>query len=146
MLEVVQPELLHVVTQPDQRVALLTLAAQHEIPVVVVEKPIAIQGEEWKLLATLAATTQTRFVVNTQLHFHPRLSAFRHDVEEERIGATRFIDMSAGSTISDQGVHLLELAHSFARFADPTTVFAQVAGATELESAQPSPDQAIARS
>ena len=27
MLEVVQPELLHVVTQPDQRVALLTLAA-----------------------------------------------------------------------------------------------------------------------
>jgi predicted dehydrogenase len=144
MLEVEQPELLHVVTQPDQRVALLTLAAEYSIPVVVVEKPIAIQGEDWKMLTTLAATTETRFVVNTQLHFHPRLSAFRADVKEGRIGETRLIDVSAGSTISDQGVHLMELAHSFAGFADPTTVFAQMAGTTELETVQPSPDQASA--
>jgi predicted dehydrogenase len=144
MLEVERPDLLHVVTHPDQRVALLTLAAEHAVPVVVVEKPIAIQGEDWRKLATLAATTRTRFVVNTQLHFHPRLSALRNDVEEGRIGETAFIDLSAGSTIADQGVHLLELAHSFARSAPPTTVFAQVAGAAELRSAQPSPDQAIA--
>jgi predicted dehydrogenase len=144
MLEVEQPELLHVVTQPDQRVALLTLAAEHAVPVVIVEKPIAIQGEDWRMLTTLSATTETRFVVNTQLHFHPRLRSFRADVEEGRIGELRLIDSSAGSTLSDQGVHLVELAHSFAGFADPTRVFAQVAGATQLESQQPSPDQVSA--
>ncbi len=143
MLEVERPDLLHIVTQPDQRVALMTMAAEHQVPVVIVEKPIAIEGEDWAQLVALASATSTRFVVNTQLHFHPRNAELRRDVSEGRIGEVRFIDASAGCSILDQGVHLLELAHSFAAYATPKRVFAQMAGVAELDTPQPSPDISI---
>ena len=57
-----------------------------------------------------------------------------------RIGDVRFIDVSARSTILDQGVHVLELGHSYNGFAAPTRVFGQVSGAKTLSSFQPSPD------
>lgn len=144
MLERERPDVLHIVTYPDQRVALMTLAAEHGVPVVIVEKPIAIQGEDWSRVAALASQTTTRFVVNTQLHFHSRLVAFRDDVTQGRIGEVRFIDASAGASILDQGVHLLELAHAFAGDATPSRVFAQMSGAAELDTPQPSPDASAA--
>jgi predicted dehydrogenase len=56
----------------------------------------------------------------------------------------KFVNVSAGSTILDQGVHILELAHSYNRYAQPTKVFAQVSGAKTLSTKQPSPDTAVA--
>lgn len=144
MLASVRPDLLHVVTQPGERVELLTLAVEHRVPVVIVEKPIAIEGEDWRRIGELAAAADTRIVVNTQLHFHPRMVALRDDVQSGRIGELRLLDVSAGSTMSDQGVHLVELAHAFTGFAEPTAVFAQVSGAAELDTDQPSPDRVFA--
>ncbi len=140
MLETERPDVLHIVTDPGQRVALMTLAADHEVPVVIVEKPIALEGEDRSRIADLAGRTATRFVVNTQLRFHPRLLALRDDVTEGHIGEIRFIDASAGSTILDQGVHLLDLAHWFTDHAAPRRVIAQVAGGSALDSDQPCPD------
>ena len=46
MLEAERPDLLHIATDPGQRVALMTLAADHGVPVVIVEKPIALEAED----------------------------------------------------------------------------------------------------
>ena len=140
MLEAERPDLLHIITDPGQRIALMSLAAEHRVPVVIVEKPIAIEGEDRARIADLADRTATRFVVNTQLRFHPRLLALRDDVAEGRVGEIRFIDTSAASTILDQGVHLLDLAHWFADHALPRQVIAQVSGVSALDSDQPCPD------
>ncbi len=144
MLDRVSPDLLHVVTPPGLRVPLMTIASEHKVPVVIVEKPIAVQGEDWRQLRELDARSSTRFVVNTQLHFHPRNLELKRVVAGGEIGEIRFIDVSARSTILDQGVHVLELAHSYNGYSAPTAVFAQASGARTLTSKQPSPDTAEA--
>jgi predicted dehydrogenase len=144
MLDKERPDLLHIVTLPSLRVELMSIAADHQVPAAIVEKPIALQGEDWRHLRDLDASSKTRFCVNTQLHFHARNLELKRDVAEGRIGEIRFIDASARSTPLDQGVHVLELAHSYNAFEPFAIVFGQVAGAADLDSRQPSPSMAVA--
>ena len=144
MLETEQPDVLHIVTLPTLRVDLMATAAEYEVPVVIVEKPIAIQGEDYRQIVALGERSKTHFVVNTQLHFHPRNLELKRYVAEGHIGEVRFIDVSARSTMLDQGVHVMELAHSYNGFAAPTRVFGQVSGAENLSGRQPAPDLAEA--
>ena len=144
MLEVERPDLLHIVTLPTLRVDLMATAAEHEVPVAIVEKPIAIQGEDYRQIKALGEQSKTRFVVNTQLHFHPRNLELKRYVAEGHIGEVRFIDVSARSTMLDQGVHVLELAHSYNSFVSPVRVFGQVSGGANLSGRQPAPDLAEA--
>jgi len=142
MLDKERPDLLHIVTVPSLRVELMTIAAEHEVPAAIVEKPIALQGEDYRQLCDLRAASKTKFCVNTQLHFHARNLELKRDVAEGRIGEIRFVDVSARSTPLDQGVHVLELAHSYNGFDSFVRVFGQVAGAEDLDSRQPSPGMA----
>ena len=144
MLEAEKPDLLHIVTLPTIRVDLMTAAAEHEVPVAIVEKPIAVQGEDYRQILALNRRATTRYVVNTQLHFHPNNLALKRYVAEGKIGEVRLIDVSARSTMLDQGVHVLELAHSYNGFAPFTRVFGQVSGRETLFSRQPAPDVAEA--
>lgn len=144
MLEREKPDVLHIVTAPIWRVELMTIAAEHEVPVAIVEKPVVLQGEDWKQIRDLNEKCKTKFVVNTQLHFHPNNMMLKQDVAEGRIGDIKFIEASARSTVCDQGVHVLELAQSYNGFAAPARVFGNVAGAGPIDSRQPSPATAVA--
>lgn len=144
MLDREKPDLLHIVTIPRLRLELMSIAAQHAVPIAIVEKPIALWAEDWRRIRALGESCQTKFVVNTQLHFHARNMELRRDVTDGRVGEVRHIDVSARSTPLDQGVHVLELAHSYNGFAGFASVFGQVAGAEMLDSRQPAPDMAQA--
>ena len=153
MLEKEKPDVLDIVTAPTIRVELMRIAAAYEVPVVIVEKPVAVQGEDYRQIKELNETSKTRFVVNTQLHFHRQNLELKRYVAEGRIGEVRFLDASARSTILDQGVHVLELAYSYNGCASPVRVFGQVSGAQNLAPRtgllegvgyQPSPDIAEA--
>lgn len=144
MLDTERPDVLHIVTLPSLRVELMSIAAQHEVPAAIVEKPIALQGEDFRDIRDLESRSKTQFCVNTQLHFHARNLELKRDVAEGRIGEIRFIDASARSTPLDQGVHVLELAHSYNGFEPISSVFGQVSDGTELDSRQPSPGMAAA--
>jgi len=144
MLDKEKPDLLHIVTAPIWRVELMTIAAEHEVPVAIVEKPVVLQGEDWKQIRDLNEKCKTNFVVNTQLHFHPDNMMLKKDVADGRIGDVRFIEASARSTVCDQGVHVLELAQSYTGFAAPTRVFGNVSDPRPIDSRQPSPATAAA--
>ena len=113
MLEKEKPDVLHIVTAPvlrgtNQRIrySLMKQASDAGVPAAIVEKPIAVESEDWKQLAGLAEETQTKFVVNTQLNFHPKNLELKRDVAEGRIGDIKFIDASARSTPVDQAPHV----------------------------------------
>ncbi len=144
MLDKEKPDVLHIVTLPSLRVELMSIAAEHNVPAAIVEKPIALEGEDYRQLRALEADSRTKFCVNTQLHFHARNLELKRDVAEGRIGDVRFVDVSARSTPLDQGVHVLELAHSYNGFDAFTGVFGQVAGGEDLDSRQPAPGMATA--
>jgi len=144
MLEREKPDLLNIVTLPGIRLETMSIAVEHGVPIAIVEKPIALFGEDWRALRELSLRGKTKFCANTQLHFHPNNLMLKRDVAEGRIGEVRCIDVSARSTPLDQGVHVLELAHSYGGFAPITQVFGQVADGSELSSAQPAPAMATA--
>jgi len=89
MLDRECPDLLHIVTAPILRStgepirhSLMSIASEHEVPAAIVEKPIAVQSEGWRDLMDLCQNTQTKFVVNTQLNFHPRNLELKRDVND----------------------------------------------------------------
>ena len=152
MLEKEKPDLLHIVTTPllrgtNQRIRypLMKQASDHGVPAAIVEKPIAIESEDWKQISGLAEETITKFVVNTQLNFHPQNLELKHDVAEGKIGKIKFIDATALSTPVDQGPHVLQLVSSYIDNSHPVRVLGQISGGAHLDSAQPSPECAAAR-
>ena len=154
MLEKEKPDVLHIVTSPvipssNERIRypLMKQASDHGVPAAIIEKPVAIEGEDWKQIAALAEETQTKFVVNTQLNFHPKNLELKKDVAEGRIGEIRFIDASARSRSAEQGGHVLQLVSSYINDAHPVRVLGQIAGSEHLNSAggHPGPTHAAAQ-
>ncbi len=146
MLEKEKPDLLHIVTAPvlrgtNQRIRypLMKQASDHGVPAAIVEKPIAVESEDWKQIAGLAEETKTKFIVNTQLNFHPKNLELKRDVADGKIGEIKFIDASARSTPVDQAPHVLQLVSSYIDNSRPVRVLGQIAGREQLDSAQPSP-------
>ncbi len=152
MLEKEKPDLLHIVTAPvlrgtNQRIRypLMKQASDHGVPAAIVEKPIAVESEDWRQIAGLAEETNTKFIVNTQLNFHPKNLELKQDVADGKIGEIKFIDASARSTPVDQAPHVLQLVSSYIDNSRPTRVLGQIAGREQLDSAQPSPMHAAAQ-
>ena len=152
MLEKENPDVLHIVTAPvlrgsNERIRypLMKQASDHGVPAAIVEKPIAVESEDWKQISGLSKETKTKFVVNTQLNFHPQNLELKQDVADGRIGDIKFIDASARSTPVDQGPHVLQLVSSYIDNSRPVRVLGQISGREQLDSAQPSPQYAAAR-
>ncbi|HID55584.1 TPA: Gfo/Idh/MocA family oxidoreductase [Candidatus Poribacteria bacterium] len=144
MLDKEKPDLLHIVTRPALRVELLSIAAEHEVPVVIVEKPIAIDSEDYLAICRLNEESPTKFIVNHQLHFHPKRLELQRDVDEGRIGEIRLLEVSARLNLLGQGTHILELLFSFNGHTPATSVFGQVSGDKGLYTNHPAPDMAEA--
>ncbi len=143
MLDKERPDVLHIVTQPDLRVPLMTIAAEHEVPAAIVEKPIALDSGDYKAIMKLGSK-KTRFVVNHQLRFHPKLLELRSDVLEGRIGDVRFIEASARLNMAGQGTHVTDLVFAMNDYAAPESVFGQAFGTDGFKSTHPTADMAEA--
>jgi len=144
MLNKEKPDLLHIVTLPALRVPLMTIAAEHNVPAAIVEKPIAIGEKDFRAIAELEQRSSTKFVVNHQLHFHPRFIELHNTIKSGKIGDVRFLDVSCMMNLSGQGTHVIELMYTANGYSRPTSVFGQVSGAGGLDSAHPAPDMAEA--
>ncbi len=131
-------DLVHVNTPPDVRLEIFQAAADAGIPSLVVEKPLAIQWEDYRAIAEFARTSPVKIAVNHQLHFHPRRLALQRLVAEGGIGSVRFVDASAGLNMAFQGTHTLQAIRAFLPDRTPQTVFAQATGTDGL---QPNPRQ-----
>lgn len=152
MLSKEKPDLLHIVTAPvlrgsNERIRypLLNQASEHGVPAVIIEKPIAVESEDWRQIYELSKRTKTKICINTQLNFHPKNLELKRDVSEGKIGAIKFIDASARNVPVDQAPHVLQLVSSYIDNSQPVKVMGQIAGAGSLDSAQPSPGNAVAR-
>ena len=144
MLDKEKPDVLHIVTQPDLRVPLMTIAADHEVPAAIVEKPIALDSADYKAICELGKKSKTKFIVNHQLRFHPKFIELRSDVLEGRIGDVQFIEVSARLNMAGQGTHVTDLMFAVNDYADPEVVFGQASGTNGFNSSHPTADMAEA--
>jgi len=132
MFAEVQPDLVHVNTPPSVRAEIVHAAAEFGIPALIVEKPVAIDADDWNVLWLLAATCPVKVAVNHQLHYHaPRVKLMQR-VAAGDIGPVRFIDASAAMNPATQGTHILQSIFAFNPGATATRVLAQVSGSKSL--------------
>jgi predicted dehydrogenase len=144
MLERERPDLLHIVTNPGLRVPLMTLAEEHGVPAAIVEKPIALDASDFRAITELSRRARTKFVINHQLRFHPKVREFCRDVAEGRIGRVRLIDASARALLAEQGTHVTDLMFAVQGDQAPASVFGQVSGANRLADTHAAPEMAQA--
>lgn len=147
MFEKEKPALAQVSTPPSVRLEVLEAAAAAGVPAVLVEKPLAIQGEDYLALRDFAARRpEIKVAINHQLQFHPRRQHLQQLVADGAIGDIRFIEASSGMNLAYQGTHSLQAIGAF-NPATPTTVFGQVSGAAGLQpniKEHYAPDQSLA--
>lgn len=123
-----KPDLVHVNTPPDVRLAVFQAAEEAGVPAVIVEKPLAIQAEDYLAIRDFATTAKTKIAINHQLHFHPRRAQLQRLVQSGAIGDVRLIDASAGMNMAYQGTHTLQAIAAFNPGATPVQILGQVAG------------------
>ncbi len=147
MFEKEKPELVQVSTPPNVRLEILEAAEAAGVPLAIVEKPLAIQGEDYlKLREFAAGKPKIKVAINHQLQFHPRRQRLQQLVADGAIGDLRFIEASSGMNLAYQGTHSLQAIGAF-NPANPTTVFGQVSGAAGLQpniKEHYAPDQSLA--
>jgi predicted dehydrogenase len=145
MIKKEKPDLLHIVTRPELRVPLLTLASELGVPAVIVEKPIATESKDWKKLCALAKTTKTKIGVNSQFRYHPDLTRCREVLNSGKLGKILFMEATAGFNICDQGVHVLDWSSSLNGDSPVARVFGGAGGTAEIASKHPSPTDSTAQ-
>ena len=147
MFEKEKPELVQLSTHPKVRLEVLEAAEAAGVPLAIVEKPLAIQGEDYIGLRDFAARKpKIKVAINHQLQFHPRRQQLQKLVADGAIGDLRFIEASSGMNLAYQGTHSLQAIGAF-NPANPTTVFGQVSGADGLQpnvKEHYAPDQSLA--
>ena len=143
-----QPDVVHVNTPPHVRLEIFEAAEEAGIPAVIVEKPLAIQGEDYLAIRDFAARKpRVKIAINHQLHFHPRRQHLQNLVSEGAIGDLRFIEASSGMNLAYQGTHSLQAVGAFHPKGQAQSVFGQAAGAAGLADTPGqhfAPDQSMA--
>ena len=143
-----KPDLVQVSTPPDARLEIMQAAYEAGVPGLIVEKPLAIEGEDYRAICEWAASKpKIKIAINHQLQFHPRRLVLQRLVNEGEIGKLRFVDASSGMNLAYQGTHSLQAIGAFTPGLVPKTVFGAAAGANGI---QPNirehyaPDQSLA--
>ena len=142
MLAKEKPHVVHCVTKPNLRVPLLTKLSEAGVPGVLVEKPIAVGGDDFKALRQLDAGNTTKIAVNHQLRHHPMVLDMLKDVQDGKIGEVRFLDATALLPMAGQGCHVLDLMFAFNGYAKPISVFGASSGFDDIDGTHASPNAA----
>jgi predicted dehydrogenase len=138
-----KPDIVHLVTWPDTRVALMTLVSEMGVPLCTVEKPIATGVADWRKLEQLERESATKFAVCHQFRWQPDLMRCQQAMES--LGAARVVHLSAGMDISGQGTHTLNYGRSL--IGDPlvTRVFGTASGWDADDPGHPAPAATVAQ-
>ena len=141
-----KPDLVHVNTPPDVRLEVMEAAQEAGVRSLIIEKPLAIQGEDFLGIQEFAQRSSVKIAINHQLHFHPRRLALQQLVADGKIGEIRMIDASARMNLAYQGTHTLQAIAAFHPGAKPVSIIGQVSGVSGLAESRGrhyAPDQCI---
>lgn len=145
MIEKERPDLIHIVTMPDQWVSLMQMVSDLGVTACLVEKPIACGVEDWQKLCQLEASSETKFGVGKQFRWHPRLLDCRQALRSGDLGDLLWINFFARMNLSAQGTHMIDWAMSLNDDSPVTQVFGNISGVGGFDSPYPAPDASVAQ-
>ncbi len=129
MLREVRPDLLHVVTRPSFRPAVLETMLRDRPGAVLVEKPLGHRPSEGWAWVDGCRDAGIPLFVNHQLRFHRPFERLRDLVQGGALGRLEFGKVSSRSNILDQGTHVFDMVDFVLGGARASWVFAAAEGA-----------------
>jgi len=128
----VQPDIVHVVTQPARRVWEAQCAADAGVKATIIEKPIAILPSEMAGLSRIFEATGMEMMVNCQRRYFPQFrDGVIRDVMNHEIGEVYLIRASTKGNLMSMGPHTLDLLLQLLDEATPESVWAMAYGIDE---------------
>ncbi len=147
MFERERLDLVHVNTPPSVRLEVMEAAEACGVAALIVEKPLAIDGEDYRAIRSFAESSSVKIAINHQLHFQPCRFALQQRVAAGDLGEIRSIDASCGMNLAYQDTHALQAIGAFLPGRTPVQVLAQVSGGDGLKNTPKkhlAPDSALA--
>jgi predicted dehydrogenase len=139
MLDGEQIDVLHMVTQPNFRLAGIRTAAEAGVKAVIVEKPLTLWPMEALEIAEVSRETGCRIVVNTQRRYFPQYAQIRELIRSGRLGEVDFVRASTWGGPLAMGPHLMDLALMVLDDPKPESVWATAEGLEGYEWTHPAP-------
>jgi predicted dehydrogenase len=132
MLAKEQPEIIHIVTAPNIRRAswFETLVKYDTIKIVVFEKPIALDPDEFLLLNNAVSKYQDRFtvIINHQRRFFSFANTLKHCLDTGILGEIQQIFAMSYGEPMETGTHLMNLVLLATGYKAPTFIMGSVSG------------------
>ena len=131
-LREVKPDIVHIVTQPTQRVREVTLAVEAGVRAIILEKPIALKPSELARLSELHEASGVEIITNAQRRYFPEsrdgvLSGIIHN----GLGRLYCIRCSTKGNQMGMGPHLMDWLMQLFCEAQPESVWAMACGVSE---------------
>ena len=140
MIDVEQPDIVHIVTQPAERAGLMHLVARLNVPVVIVEKPVTAGIADYRSLIKLEENSKTKFAVSHQFRWQKDLVKCQSALNSGRLGNILFMETSCGMNISNQGTHILNYVLSLNNDSPVKMVFGNSSYMSNSDPTHPAPD------
>ncbi|MEA3400395.1 MAG: Gfo/Idh/MocA family oxidoreductase [Armatimonadota bacterium] len=131
-LDAVGPDIVHVVTQPGNRVWEAECAAEAGVKAAIMEKPIAIVPSEIIELQRIRDEAGMKLIVNCQRRYFPQFrDGHIRQVMEEQIGDVYLIRASTKGNLMSMGPHTMDLLLMLMGDVTPQSVWAMAYGIDE---------------
>lgn len=140
MLRDVRPDLLHVVTRPSFRPAVLETILRERPRAVLVEKPVGHRPSEGWAWIDGCREAGIPLFVNHQLRFHRPFERLRDIVQSGALGRLEFGRVSSRSDVLDQGTHVFDMVGFVLDRMPATWIIAQADGAEGYPKGRDCPD------
>jgi len=128
----VQPDVVHVVTQPARRVWEAECAARAGVKAAIIEKPIAILPSEIIELQRIRDLSGMEMMVNCQRRYFPQFrDGVIRDVMNNEIGEVYLIRASTKGNLMSMGPHTMDLLLQLLDDVSPESVWAMAYGIDE---------------
>ena len=117
LIREVRPRILHICTHADSHLHYLGLAVAHEIPVVVLEKPVSDSLRRAKKMATVLKQSRTRVVVNHERRYSADYLLAKERIRSGDYGLLRSVnarlfmgrERPVGAILLYDGTHLFDI-------------------------------------
>ncbi|MEN6301072.1 MAG: Gfo/Idh/MocA family oxidoreductase [Armatimonadia bacterium] len=125
----VQPEVVHIVTNPVRRVWEAETTAKAGVKAMILEKPIAVRPGELRGLAEVRSKYDMEIITNSQRRCFPETTdGVLHEVIREKLGDVYFVRCSTRGNLMGMGPHLMDWLLAFLGDPEPQAVWATGSG------------------
>jgi len=131
-LRQIRPDILHIVTQPTQRVWEVECAVEAGVRAIILEKPIALRPSELARLSELHASSGVEIITNAQRRYFPEArDGVLKDIIHNRLGRLYCIRCSTKGNLMGMGPHLMDWLMLLLNETQPESVWAMAYGVSD---------------